>query len=107
MARVCSDYLEYCTHGVAGGTISADHRATAVRCLNDLSGYCGALPVSQLTKGHVQLWIDSHESWRSPATVRNAIAIVLAAFNLAENTYEVRNPLAGLKKPPTRPRLQS
>ncbi|MBL8798467.1 MAG: site-specific integrase, partial [Planctomycetia bacterium] len=36
-----------------------------------------------------------------------AIAIVLAAFNLAENTYEVRNPLAGLKKPPTRPRLQS
>lgn len=54
VARVCSDYLQYCERGVASGTISADHRATAVRCLNDLSGYCGALPVSQLTKDHVR-----------------------------------------------------
>jgi len=107
VARMCSDYLQYCERGVAGGTISADHRATAVRCLNDLSGYRGALPVSQVAKEQVRFWFDSHECWRSPATVCNAIAIVLAAFNLAEDTHEVRNPLAGLKKPPARPRLQS
>jgi integrase len=63
--------------------------------------------VPQLTKEHVRFWIDRHETWRSPATVRNAIAIVLAAFNLAEDAHEVRNPLAGLKKPPPRPRLHS
>ncbi|MBL8799782.1 MAG: site-specific integrase [Planctomycetia bacterium] len=107
VARVCSDYLEYCTRGVARGTISAEHRAGAVWCLNDLSGYCGALPVPQLTKEHVRFWIDGHATWRSPATVRNVIAIVLAAFNLAQDTHDVRNPLAGLKKPPPRPRLQS
>jgi integrase len=107
VARVCSDYLQYCERGVAAGTISAGHRAGAVWCLNDLSGYCGALPVSQLTKEHVRFWIDNHTTWRSPATVRNVIAIVLAAFNLAQDTHKVRNPLAGLKKPPPRPRLHS
>jgi integrase len=107
VARVCSNYLQYCDRGVAAGTISAEHRASAVWCLNDLSGYCGALPVSQLTKEHVRFWIDSHATWRSPATVRNVIAIVLAAFNLAQDAHEVRNPLTGLKKPPPRPRLHS
>lgn len=107
VARVCSDYLQYCEHGVASGTLSAGHRTTAICCLNDLSGFCGALPASQLTREHVRLWIDRHASWRSPATVRNVIAIVLAAFNLAEDMHDVRNPLAGLKKPPARPRLQS
>lgn len=107
VARVCSDYLQYCERGVAGGSISADHRATAVRCLNDLSAYCGALPVPQLTKEHVRLWIDGHPSWRSPATVRNCLAVVLAAFNLAEETHELHHPLHGLKKPPARPRLHS
>jgi integrase len=107
VARVCSDYLQYCERGVAAGTVSAEHRAAAIRFLNDLSGYCGALPVSQLSKEHVRFWIDSHATWRSPATVRNVIAIVLAAFNLAKDTHDVRNPLAGLKKPPPRPRLHS
>jgi len=63
--------------------------------------------VSQLNKGHIRFWLDSHPSWRSPATVRNAIAVVLAAFNLAQEMHDVRNPLAGLKKPPAQPRLQS
>jgi integrase len=107
VARVCSDYLQYCERGVANGTISADHRAASVRRLNDLCGYCGGLPVSQLTKGHIRFWIDSHSHWRSAATARNAIAIVLAAFNLAEEMHDVRNPLTGLKKPPAQPRLQS
>lgn len=107
VAQVCSDYLQYCERGVVAGSISRDHRAGAIWCLNDLSGYCGALPVTQLTKEHVRFWIDSHTTWRSPATVRNVIGIVLAAFNLTHHTHDVRNPLAGLKKPPPRPRLQS
>jgi integrase len=107
VARVCSDYLLYCQRGVSSGTISADHCTSAVQYLNDLCGYCGGLPVSQLNKGHIQFWLDSHPTWRSPATVRNVIAIVLAAFNLAEEMHDVRNPLTGLKKPPAQPRLQS
>ena len=35
------------------------------------------------------------------------IAIILAAFNHVQNEYGIRNPLKGLKKPPSRPRLQS
>jgi len=35
------------------------------------------------------------------------IAIVLAAFNYVENEHGIRSPLKGLKKPPSRPRLQS
>jgi integrase len=75
--------------------------------LNALCEYCGALPVSQLKKGHVTAWIESHPTWRSPATRRNAITIVQAAFNHAQEMHDVRNPLKGLKKPPPRPRLYS
>lgn len=107
VAQICSDYVQYCQRGVANGTISPDHCSAAVRHLNDLCGYCGALPVSQLNKEHIRFWIDNHPGWRSPASIRNVIAIVLAAFNLAEETHDVRNPLAGLKKPPAWPRLQS
>ncbi len=60
-----------------------------------------------MKKGHVQHWIESHQTWRSPATHRNAIAIVLAAFNYAGEGQDVRNPLKGLKKPPPQPRLHS
>ena len=35
------------------------------------------------------------------------IAIVLAAFNLAQAMHDVPNPLRGLKKPPPQPRLHS
>lgn len=107
VARVCSEYLQYCERGVASGSISADHRASSNRYLNDLCGYCGALPVSQLNKGHVEVWLEQHPTWRSPVTVRDVIAIVLAAFNRAADLHEVCNPLMGLKKPPSRPRLQS
>ena len=81
MARVCSEYLDYCKQGVAKGTISLGHRNNSVAWLNDLCGYCGALPVAQLKKGHVQKWLDNHSTWHSPATRSSVIAIVLAAFS--------------------------
>ncbi len=75
--------------------------------MNDLCGYCGALPVAELKKGHIQTWIDGHAGWQSPATHRSVLAIVLAAFNRAEELFDVPNPLKGLKKPQSQPRLQS
>jgi hypothetical protein len=60
-----------------------------------------------LNKGHIHVWPDRHPTWRSPATIRNVLAIVLAAFHRAEDASTVRNPLKGLKKPPPQPRLYS
>ena len=107
VAKVCSEYIQYCERGAANGTLSRGHRDTTVWQLNDLCMYCGALPVAQLKKGHIRIWLDSHESWRSNATHRAAIATVLAAFNYAEDNHDLPNPLKGLKKPPATPRLQS
>lgn len=107
VARVCSDYLQYCERGLANGSINKGHRDNAVAFLNDLCKYCGALPVSELKKSHVKTWLETHPTWRSPATHRSVIAIVLAAFNLGAETHGIRNPLVGLKKPPANPRLQS
>jgi len=107
VARVCSEYLGYCDRGVGNGTVSEGHREGVVRNLNALCEYGGALPVSQLTKGHVMHWIESHPTWRSPATRRNVIAIVLAAFNHARKMHDVSHVLKGLKKPPPQPRLHS
>ena len=107
VARVCSEYIRYCERGLAGGTISKSHRDSTVGWLNDLCKYCGAQPVVKLKKGHVQKWMESHPTWRSPATQRSVIAIVLAAFNRAEEMHGIPNPLKGLKKPTSQPRLQS
>jgi integrase len=107
VARVCSEYLQYCERGLANETISKSHRDNAVRFLNDLCKYCGALAVAELKKGQVKTWLESHPTWRSPATHCSVIAIVLAAFNYAQETRGIRNPLAGLKKPAANPRLQS
>ena len=107
VARVCSEYIQYCERGVINGTISEGHRNSTVSFLNDLCTYCGALPVSQLKKGHVRTWIERHTTWKSPATLRAVIAIVLAAFNHVEENHEISNPLKGLKKPPAQPRLHS
>jgi integrase len=107
VAKVCSEYLQYCERGVANNTISKGHRDNAVAWLNDLCGYCGAMPVAELKKGHIKTWLESHPTWRSPATHRGVVAIVLAAFNYAEGQYDVTNPLKGLKKPASQPRLHS
>lgn len=67
-------------------------------CLNDLCQYCGALPVALLKKGRVRKWIDKHDTWQSPATVRGVIAIVLAAFNRADEMFGITNPITEGKK---------
>lgn len=107
VARVCSEYIQHCEHRVAAGTMSDDYGHAVVRLLNEFSGYCGALRVAELTKGHVQYWIESHSSWRSSVTSRNAITVLMAAFNYAQQMHDVPHSLRGLKKPAPRPRLQS
>ena len=107
VARVCSEYLQHCERSLTTQTMSRGHRDSSATYLNDLCRYCGALPVAQLNKSHIQTWIESHAGWRSLATHRSVIAIVLAAFNRAEEMFDVPNPLKGLKKPQSQPRLQS
>jgi integrase len=106
VAQVCSQFIEDCQRRAGQGSICAEYRNEVVRCLNDLCTFCGALPVAQLKKGHVKHWIESHATWR-PVTQRNMIAIVLAAFNHAQEMHDLPNPLKGLKKPPSQPRLSS
>jgi integrase len=106
VAKVCSEYIRYCKQGLTNGTISQGHHDNTVAYLNKLCDHCGALPLSQLKKGHVNAWVESHQSW-SPATRRNVISIVLAAFNHAQTRHDLPNPLRGLKKPPVQPRLHS
>ena len=107
VARICSEYLGHCERAVAAGGMHPEHRLGVVRYLNEFCRYCGTLEVSELKRGYVSGWVDSHPTWRSPATRRNVIGIVLAAFNHVQNERGVRNPLKGLKKPPACPRLQS
>jgi hypothetical protein len=52
VAKVCSEYLQYCERGVANGTISKGHHTNSTSWLNDLCGYCGALPVGELVTVH-------------------------------------------------------
>ena len=107
VARVCSEYIQYCQRGLENGTISKSHQRTTVALLNDFCRYCGRRLVAKLKKAHVQEWIESHSTWRSAATKRQAIAIVSAAFNRAEELHGIPNPLKGLKKPRAEPRLAS
>jgi integrase len=51
--------------------------------------------------------VENQAAWRSPVTRRNAISIVLAAFNYARDMHDIEHRLKGLKKPPSRPRLHS
>ena len=57
VARVCSEYLQYCERGLANRSISQSHCNNAKAWLNDLCEHCGALPVPQVKKGHIQTWV--------------------------------------------------
>jgi integrase len=107
VAKVCSEYIQYCERGVASGTVSKGHRDNTVHFLNDLCKYCGALPVAELKKAHIKTWLESHTTWRSTATHHAVVAIVQAAFNQAAEMHGIGNPLKGLKRPASRPRLHS
>lgn len=63
--------------------------------------------MGELKKTHVTGWLESHATWRSPATQRSVLPVVLAAFNRAEQSHHLANPLKGLKKPASRPRVSS
>ena len=107
VAKVCSRYIEHRRQRAACGTLNDEYCDQVARYLNDLCGYCGAMPVAELRKGHVQHWVESRPTWQSPVTRRNALTVVLGAFNHAQQMYDVPSPLKGLKKPPPQPRLQS
>ncbi|ADB15973.1 hypothetical protein Psta_1295 [Pirellula staleyi DSM 6068] len=77
VARVCSDYIQYCERGVLKGTTTSGHLLRTMSWLNDLCAYCGALPLSQLKKGHITTWIESHPTWLSTETHRSVLSIVL------------------------------
>lgn len=106
VAKLCSEYIVYCERGASNGTLSREYRDSVVRFLNDWCSYCGAMPVSQINKGHLKHWLESHATWRSPSSHRNAIAAVVAAFNHGQEEHEIPNPLKGYKKPRATPRLQ-
>ena len=107
VAEICSRFIEHCQQRATAETVSAEYCDEVSRYLNDFCGYCGSLPVNELRKGHVQHWIESCPTWRSPVTQRNAMTHVLSAFNYLQEMFDTPNPLRGLKKPPPRPRLHS
>lgn len=45
VARVCSDYIQYCERGLTHGTISQGHRDNTLNWLNDFCSYCGTCPL--------------------------------------------------------------
>lgn len=107
VANVCSEYIQYCQRGLANGTISKSHLTNTIYFLNDLCTFCGAMQVVELKKGHICTWLQSHQGWKSSATHRGVLSIVLAAFNYADEMFHVISPLKGLRKPPSVARLQS
>lgn len=107
VVSVCSEFVTHCQQRAAKGAIGAEYRDEVSRYLNDFCGYCGALDVSELKKGHVLHWLEGHETWRSSATRRFAITCVQSAFNHAVENHGIDNPLVGLDKPPQKPRLHS
>lgn len=107
VAKVCSEYIQYCERALARASMSRGHHEMSVRLLNDFCRFCGALPVRELKKGHLRTWIDQHQGWKSQVTIRNTITIVQAAFNYCQDNHEVSNPLKGFKKPASQPRLHS
>ncbi|MBA2115025.1 tyrosine-type recombinase/integrase [Bremerella alba] len=107
VAKVCSIYIENCEKRSRAGEISIEYEKEVRRFLQDLCKYCGALPLCDLRKTHVLHWVETHSTWKSSATRRFAIEAVMAAFNHAQNSYSVSNPLRGLTKPAHCPRLHS
>ncbi len=107
VARVCSEFIQHCRRRLQANSLNREYVADIERCLNRLCKYCGGLSVSELQKGHIRYWLESQPGWRSTVTHRNVITILQAAFNYAQETFDVANPLKGLKKPPPQPRLQS
>jgi len=107
VAGVCSEYIQSCEARVRSGRVCDEHGQHVRRLLNDFAKYCGALPIDQLQKWHLEHWVESHPTWRSPVTRRNALTVVISAFEFARECHGIQNPFRGFPKPSARPRLQS
>lgn len=107
VATICSEYVQFCASRVQGGHICAEYGDRARRTLNDLASYCGALPVDQMLKSHLEYWLESHSTWRSPVTRRSALTAVLAAFEHARENHGIQHSLRGFPKPGPKPRLHA
>lgn len=107
VARACSEYLRECQRRVDRGGIGAEYFSNLRRYLNAFAAYCGAVPIGELKKAHVDQWLVRQTTYRSNASRRHAITAVLAAFNYFSEQQNIPNPLKGLSKPPPQPRLHS
>ncbi|ADB18376.1 hypothetical protein Psta_3721 [Pirellula staleyi DSM 6068] len=107
VGRVCSEYIAECERRLRQGSIGTDYEKEVRRYLNVFAKYCGALPVAHLKRGHLDAWLQNQDKWRSTATQRFAITIVLSAFAHASENFQVKHSLLGFSKPPQRPRLHS
>ena len=95
VAEVCEAYL-----AKTEAQDSASHHRQAKGYLTDLNGHYGALPVADLKRHHVESWVLTHKGWKSPATTKNVLSIVKAAFAYGVDRELIpHNPIAGLKKP--------
>lgn len=107
VARVCSEYLVDSQRRVERGEICDEYFSTTKRYLNAFAAYCGAVPVGELKKAHVDQWLEGETTWKSNGAQRHAITAVIAAFRFFAERHDVPNPLKGLRKPPPQPRLHS
>ncbi len=86
VARVCSDYLVYTERSQNDGSVSEGYHRNAVSGSTIFQLlWCTACWPTQT--GHILEWVDQHESWKSPATRRCIIAVVMAALKRVEETY--------------------
>lgn len=107
VALACSEYLVECQRRLDRGAVVREYVASQKRYLNAFAAYCGAVPIGELKKGHVEHWIAGQPTWRSNASQRHAITAVVAALRYFTEQHDLANPLKGLSKPPPQPRLHS
>ena len=107
VAKVCSEYLQYCERGVANNTLSKGHRDNAVAWLNDLCGYCGALPVAELKKGTHQDLAGKPPDVAVPGNASQRCGNRAGRLQLCGRAVRSPQSLKGLKKPASQPRLHS
>lgn len=102
VATIAEAYLDHLK-----ATASNQHLGNAIRIMNDLCSYCGALSAKDLKKKHIRDWIDQHPTWKSDNTKRSNMMFVSAAFNYAVKEEEIldANPIASIKKPAAFPRI--
>jgi len=102
-------YLANLESRVLAGAYDADAFANATR---DLSGFAAqfGVPVAECRQHDVSAWLDAHPGWKSAATKRRAVNVLLACFHWAAEEelidrcpYHRPSRLRGLEEKPRRP----